>query len=84
LKDKNVKKTVPKVRKSGKKSKSADSDELCSMKEKCLKPNVAEVNWVLCDGPCGGWYHQLCIGIESPDIIASLEQFFCINCRKND
>jgi hypothetical protein len=39
LKDKTIKKSVPKVRKSGKKSKSNESDELCSMKEKCLKPN---------------------------------------------
>jgi len=39
LKDKTVKKSVPRVRKSGKKSKSNESDELCSMKDKCLKPN---------------------------------------------
>lgn len=86
-KEKIVKKTeksVPKVRKSGKKSKSDDTDELCSMGEKCVKPNVLEVNWVQCDGPCSGWYHQLCIGVENPEQFASLEHFFCINCRKSD
>jgi len=74
-------KCVPKVKKSGKKTKSEDSDELCSMADKCLKPNVAEVNWVQCDGVCSGWFHQLCIGVENPDQIASLEQFFCTHCR---
>jgi hypothetical protein len=39
LKDKTVKKNVPRVRKCGKKSKSDESDEVCSMKDKCLRPN---------------------------------------------
>ncbi|XP_054168753.1 lysine-specific demethylase 5C-like isoform X2 [Oppia nitens] len=79
-KDKNIKN----IRKNGKKGKSDDSDELCEMKDKCLKPNVAQVDWVQCEGQCQGWYHQLCIGIESPDQIEALEKFFCINCKPTD
>lgn len=32
-------KNVAKMKKTGKKSKSVDSDELCSMADQCLKPN---------------------------------------------
>ncbi|CAG2172638.1 unnamed protein product [Oppiella nova] len=77
-----VLKSGSKMKRNGKRGKSSDTDELCSMKDKCLKPNVAEVNWVYCEGGCEGWYHQLCIGIDNPDEIASLEKFYCIHCRQ--
>lgn len=41
---------------------------------------VDEVNWVQCDGPCEGWLHQLCAGIQDPADIEHLEKWFCPNC----
>jgi len=79
--DKKKDSTTPKVpRKSGKKSKSAE-EELCSMGEKCVRPNSAEVNWVACDGPCEGWFHTLCTGM-SVDEVASMEHYYCNSCKE--
>lgn len=69
--------------KRGKKRKKRAEDELCSMGELCQLPNEDEVNWVQCDGPCQEWFHQVCIGIETPDQIEAVDQFFCHNCRKS-
>ncbi|RWS11452.1 lysine-specific demethylase lid-like protein [Dinothrombium tinctorium] len=55
--------------------------DLCSMGDKCLKPNGAEVDWVFCEGPCQGWFHQLCAGIQSPEEIVNLEKYYCVVCR---
>ncbi|RWS28423.1 lysine-specific demethylase lid-like protein [Leptotrombidium deliense] len=55
--------------------------DLCSMGESCLKPNGAEVDWVFCEGPCQGWIHQLCAGIQSPEEIVNLEKYYCTICR---
>lgn len=35
-----------------------------------------------CDGPCAAWFHQLCLGIKSPEEIAHLDKFYCIHCDK--
>jgi len=65
------------------KRKEEEKEDLCSMQSKCLRPEVDQVNWVQCDGVCEGWFHQLCIGITSPEQLDQLEQFFCTKCRQN-
>lgn len=54
-----------------------DMDEACAA-PKCLHPTGQNVDWVQCDG-CEGWFHYICVGLTSDDLIEE-EEYNCKRC----
>ncbi|KAK7080654.1 Lysine-specific demethylase 5A [Halocaridina rubra] len=54
-----------------------DPDEACAA-AKCMHPTGQNVDWVQCDA-CEGWFHYMCVGLTSDDVIEE-EEYICKRC----
>lgn len=54
-----------------------DNDEACAA-VRCFHPTGQNVDWVQCDA-CEGWFHYICVGLTSADVIEE-EEYICKRC----
>ena len=56
----------------------SDTDDEACAASRCFHPVGQNVDWVQCDG-CELWFHYVCVGLSSGDIVED-EDYLCNIC----